>query len=272
MTYSDWEPEPFPEGWEMLDEAQRSSFKSELELELSPGHPLFGLGAIAVAKCQGCDETLIHAEHEDGQRWSLVHLTWRRGPENLPWPLTTIYEAPMPLIAMAEHSSHVLDTSQPDELESIKQAILNGQSDQVWSTLRKMLNQSATRDPGRLDPLLDLALRKGVLASVMPLIIHGATSETWAPSPELLLDYLAEISSGWNAGWLEDIEFEAYNLMIGEPTSETWQYQLSNRQIDDLRMLAARFNGWAIWDETGPQFIPMNRWRPAHAAWKQSPN
>jgi hypothetical protein len=80
---------------------KRSVFESELLAEVSPGHPLFGARVIAIARCEGCDEVVFSVE-TDPARFVRVHLTWRRGADSPPWPLTE--ELGMPLSrSMAAH-------------------------------------------------------------------------------------------------------------------------------------------------------------------------
>ena len=61
----------------------RDRLEAELHLELSEGHPLFGVRVSAVARCGHCDDTLFQLPSET---FAVVHLTWRRGPEAAPLP------------------------------------------------------------------------------------------------------------------------------------------------------------------------------------------
>ena len=149
-------------------------------------------------------------------------------------------------------------------MDPIRAAILDGDSNRVWE-----LTANANLQADELAALLDLALRKGVLASVMPIIALGGTLERWSPSGDLIVEYLGEISSGWLAGWLIDIEYEAYSLTIGEDTSDGWSYLISDRQVDDLRMLSSAFSGWAAWSGGAAWFVPMSWWRPMYERWQR---
>ena len=57
----------------------------------------------AIARCEGCDEVVFSVE-ADPVRFVSVHLTWRRAPEQPPWPRTE--DLAMPLsrsLAAHEH-------------------------------------------------------------------------------------------------------------------------------------------------------------------------
>lgn len=58
-------------------------------------------------------------------------------------------------------------------------------------------------------------------------------------------------------------------MAVGEPSDPTWTYPLSDRQIDDLRMLSAEFGGWAMWSESGPRYVALDEWQPIYERWKQ---
>lgn len=60
-------------------------FAEELERELSPGHPLHGRTWMVVARALPQDEVIAQA----GDEVALIHLTWTRRAERLPWPEST---------------------------------------------------------------------------------------------------------------------------------------------------------------------------------------
>ncbi len=103
--YADWEPDPLPEGWDLIPDDRRPTFRGEIERELSRGHELFGMTLTPVAACVGCDDTLFFVE--DLTRWAVVHLTWSRSAEPPPWPDTMVFDGRLPRAAMAKHAEHV---------------------------------------------------------------------------------------------------------------------------------------------------------------------
>lgn len=66
------------------------TFARQLALELSPGHVLYGVPVKLIGRHDGSDDALF--EFLDGSgRVAVVHLTWARGAERPPWPMTAIY-------------------------------------------------------------------------------------------------------------------------------------------------------------------------------------
>jgi len=66
-------------------------FKRELESEVGPDHPLQGIETRLVARGNG-DDALFELLDGTG-RFAVVHLTWARHPEPLPWPATELYNS-----------------------------------------------------------------------------------------------------------------------------------------------------------------------------------
>jgi hypothetical protein len=83
----DWQPEPLPAPWALVVLDQRAVLEAELYAEVAEGHLLFDSKVIAIARCEGCDEVVFSVE-TDPVRFVSVHLTWRRSPEQPPWPWT----------------------------------------------------------------------------------------------------------------------------------------------------------------------------------------
>ncbi len=95
---------PLPEPWFAIEDARRPGFVTELNLEAAEGHPLYGVRAVAVARCEGCDRVVFRVEAPPMTRWALVHLTWSRGTEPPPWPTTVTFDDAPPLLeALGRH-------------------------------------------------------------------------------------------------------------------------------------------------------------------------
>ncbi|KVF05620.1 hypothetical protein WJ05_27885 [Burkholderia vietnamiensis] len=74
---------------EDADENFHHRFARQLQLEVGPGHELFGLPTRLIGRGNG-DDALF--EILDGtSRVAVVHLTWAKTAEQLPWPITNIY-------------------------------------------------------------------------------------------------------------------------------------------------------------------------------------
>jgi hypothetical protein len=100
--------DPLPEAWFDLrsmpvgdHSTTRRAMTTELERELMPGHVLYGERAEPLAKCLHCDSVIYEL---GGERFAIVHLTWARGPEQLPLPQTALFTSwPNALGALGEH-------------------------------------------------------------------------------------------------------------------------------------------------------------------------
>jgi hypothetical protein len=90
----DWQPQPLPPQWALVPVDTRAALEAELRTEVAEGHPLFGERAIAIARCEGCDEVVFSVE-TDPARFVSVHLTWRGAPERPPWPWTQDLSLPL---------------------------------------------------------------------------------------------------------------------------------------------------------------------------------
>jgi hypothetical protein len=86
-----------PEPWSVPDERTRKGLTRELHREVRSlrgwayalvfkGHPLFGVRAEVVNRCDACDEVLVRVGEGD---FGMVHLTWDGIWEHPPWPSYT---------------------------------------------------------------------------------------------------------------------------------------------------------------------------------------
>jgi hypothetical protein len=75
---------------ESLGEQIYENFKKQLQLEVPPGHCIYGLPVRLIARGNG-DNALFEILDGSG-RVTQVHLTWSKNQECLPWPVTTIYQ------------------------------------------------------------------------------------------------------------------------------------------------------------------------------------
>jgi hypothetical protein len=61
-----------PNGWSRAEQQHQL----ELERELPRGHVLHGLATQVVARCERCDDVLVHVSLDGATQWARVHLTW----------------------------------------------------------------------------------------------------------------------------------------------------------------------------------------------------
>jgi len=94
VDYEDVKIRPLPEPWRSVSDVERPGLVAELHSELVEGHPLYGQPVVPIAKCDGCDDVVFAVKADPGW-FALVHLTWSRRPDRLPWPRTR--EVALPL-------------------------------------------------------------------------------------------------------------------------------------------------------------------------------
>ena len=86
---------PVPETWFIPQDEVKRFLEAELRAETADGHPLFGETVTAIAQCPACDDVVFRVEGDYPSRFALVHLTWRKSREPLPWPTTELLELPL---------------------------------------------------------------------------------------------------------------------------------------------------------------------------------
>ena len=64
----------------------------------------------------------------------------------------------------------------------------------------------------------------------------------------------------WCAGWLTGTERTLWNMVQGG-TREWGMGEVSQRQVDLLRLLSDEAEGWIIYGDDGPQFVPIDEWK-----------
>ena len=72
-----------------LDENVRSGLERQLVLEVPPGHEMFQVPVRLIGRGNG-DDALFQILDGSG-RVAVVHLTWSKSQERLPWPATTVF-------------------------------------------------------------------------------------------------------------------------------------------------------------------------------------
>jgi hypothetical protein len=82
--------EPWSSATQMGEQAAKG-WQRQLQIELPPGHVLYGLPVKLLARSNG-DDALFEILDGSG-RVADVHLTWSKSQERLPWPGTGIYSS-----------------------------------------------------------------------------------------------------------------------------------------------------------------------------------
>jgi hypothetical protein len=70
----------------------KSAFEAELQRELKPGHPLFGIRVMAIGARYDQDDVVFELLDGSG-RFADVHLTWAGEKETPPWPGVALFES-----------------------------------------------------------------------------------------------------------------------------------------------------------------------------------
>jgi hypothetical protein len=81
-----WKPVPLPSGW--LGRVE--SVEAELQLEVCPGHVLYGVPCRAVGWNPQDPNEFLFATNDPGLSFAFVHLTWRT-EQDPTWPYTLRY-------------------------------------------------------------------------------------------------------------------------------------------------------------------------------------
>ena len=99
------------------------------------------------------------------------------------------------------------------------------------------------------------------------------------PEQEALRDYMSELSEDYYcAGWLVDLEYVLWDVLEGNKNAFAGG-ELKDEEIQKLRDLSAKCEGWIYWDddhethnplEFGESFIPLGLWKIKFAVWKEN--
>lgn len=80
------------EPWDPVEATEDSGyFVAELQRELSAAHPLYGIPVKLLGRRDDREDFLFGLQ-DGSQRVAVVHLTFRRSVEPLPFPVTRLFE------------------------------------------------------------------------------------------------------------------------------------------------------------------------------------
>jgi hypothetical protein len=83
---------PWIAPWQPISEQGQEAYENELQLEVSPGHPLHGVRARAIGRTSNTDDVLFALE-DHLALFAVVHLTYVGRPEHSPkWPTVVLYQ------------------------------------------------------------------------------------------------------------------------------------------------------------------------------------
>lgn len=83
---------PWIAPWQAISDRGRDAYRLECRLELTPGHPLYGVDIVPVARRCDSDDILMALSHPQAEL-AVVHLTFIGAPEtDVKWPATILYQ------------------------------------------------------------------------------------------------------------------------------------------------------------------------------------
>jgi hypothetical protein len=90
--------------------------------------------------------------------------------------------------------------------------------------------------------------------------------EDLTPTQRALAERMSEISEDtYCAGWLVDLEYELWQILIGG--QGTFSGMVSELEIQQLRELSDACGGWIVYDDDRAEtFVPLTQWLTMFAA------
>jgi hypothetical protein len=70
-----------PECWYRADSEEEARLTKELQLEMIPGHQLYGKDVKVIAHRDGANDDILCAHADENNLFMVVHLTWSMKPE-----------------------------------------------------------------------------------------------------------------------------------------------------------------------------------------------
>ena len=99
----------------------------------------------------------------------------------------------------------------------------------------------------------------------------------WDLDSEMLAGLMSGISEGYYcAGWLIDLEFSLWAVVVGDDPNYFGFGGLSEREIKNLRELSRRIDGWIVWNDGREdnsdewrRIVPMSEWQSMYAEYRK---
>lgn len=98
--------------------------------------------------------------------------------------------------------------------------------------------------------------------ALMPSERIATPAKSASPMAADLANAMSEISEDcYCAGWMSKLEFELWSAVMNGPV-EAGFWKVTQSDIDRLRLLARRCDGWVVWDETllTETWLPIEEW------------
>lgn len=92
--------------------------------------------------------------------------------------------------------------------------------------------------------------------------------------------FMSEINeNGIYAGWIADLEYILWDVLLGKPLESYWQNGITQTDLKMLKELSAEIGGWIAWDDltnggdrSHPmwkrRFVRLDEWQQMYVAHK----
>lgn len=88
-----------------------------------------------------------------------------------------------------------------------------------------------------------------------------------------LFNAISQISEeAWAAGWMRDVEFAVWQLVLSEEGTYGAAYVLTLKEASALKDLSKASGGWWYWANASisPRFVPMEEWEEIYTNWENA--
>ena len=132
---------------------------------------------------------------------------------------------------------------------------IDAQEDDPWSRLERTWSEQRARHLQRLEA-------EAAQPSELPSEPAASSAKSLSPAAiDLRLAMSAISEDCYCAGWLISLEYQLWSAVMNGPV-EAGCWNVTQSDIDRLRLLARRCGGWIVWDETqlNEAWLPIENW------------
>ena len=132
---------------------------------------------------------------------------------------------------------------------------IDAQEDDPWSRLERTWSEQRARHLQRLEA-------EAAQPSELPSEPAASSAKSLSPAAiDLRLAMSAISEDCYCAGWLISLEYQLWSAVMNGPVAAGC-WNVTQSDIDRLRLLARRCGGWIVWDETqlNEAWLPIENW------------
>lgn len=133
------------------------------------------------------------------------------------------------------------------------------QADDPWTRLEQIWHEQRARHFLAAEAAAADAMKS-------PPARASVVTEPLSPLACDLRDCMAQLSEDcYCAGWLSDLEYALWSAVMNGPVHKG-NWNITQSDIDRLRLLARRAGGWIIWDDSllATAWLPIDQWLPRY--------